>query len=279
MHDRVGRGSSRRGATIRPPRAARSSFAVVLALLAALAVTPTAAAAPGPLRVLSLNIHHAEGLDGRVDLDRLARELRAADADVLGLQEVDRHFDERSGSVDQAAELADRLGLHHAFGAHLDLGPPAPGRPPRQYGTAVLSRHPVLSATTTRLPGPPDDEPRGVLEVVLAAPGGPVRVLVTHLSPQGSATRQPQARALAAIVARSPEPVLLLGDLNAEPGTPEVRTLTALLSDAGAGPTFPADAPAERIDYVLGDARFADAAVLPTTSSDHRGVLATALLR
>ena len=273
MHDRGGRGSGE-GPVRTPPR---SALVVVLALLAALVLTPPAEAA-APLRVLTLNMHHGEGPDGRVDLDRLAAELRSAGADVVGLQEVDRHFGPRSGSLDQAAELSARLGVRAVFAAHVDLGPPAPGRPPRQYGTAVLTRHPVLATTTTPLPaGAPDDEPRGVLEVVVAAPGGPVRVLVTHLSPHSGAARLLQARAVAERVVRSPEPVLLLADLNAEPGTPEVRTLTALLADAGGGPTFPADAPAERIDYVLGEGRFVDAAALPTASSDHLGVLATVL--
>lgn len=258
----------------RPPLG-RTAVVVVLTLLAALAVTPPAGAAPAPLRVLTLNMHHGSAPDGRTDLDRLAAELRAARADVIALQEVDRHFGGRSGFRDQAAELAARLGMTAVFGAHLDLGPADPGDPPRQYGTAVLSRHPVVSTATLRLPaGAAGEEPRGLLEVVLAAPDGPVRVLTTHLTPGRPDSRMLQARAVAARIARSPQPVLLLGDLNAEPGSPEVRLLTALLTDAGGGPTFPADAPTQRIDYVLGEGRFSGAEVLPTRSSDHRAVLA-----
>ena len=52
------------------------------------------------LRVLSYNIHHGEGLDGRIDLERIASVIRASEADLVALQEVDQST-ERSGGVDQ----------------------------------------------------------------------------------------------------------------------------------------------------------------------------------
>jgi endonuclease/exonuclease/phosphatase family metal-dependent hydrolase len=256
-----------------------------MTLLVALAFAPPVQAVPPdgpvPLRVLSFNVHHGAGPDDRVDLDRLAAEIRATGADVVGLQEVDRHYGERSGSVDQAGDLAARLGMHVVFGAHVDLEPPAPGAPRRQYGTAILSRFQVVSWTDTLLPSAdPAEEPRGLLEAVVAAPDGPVRVATTHLSAGNPGSRLAQARAVAARLDRSAEPVLLLGDLNAPPTAPEVTLLTARLADAGraGGATFPAGAPAERIDYVLGEGRFTGYEVRPTASSDHRPVLAAVLL-
>ncbi len=255
-----------------------------MALLAALLTTPPVQANPSPaqvpappLRVLTYNIHHGEGPDGRVDLDRVAAEIRASGADVVGLQEVDRHYSARSGSLDQAAELAGRLGMTAVYGAHLDLDPAEPGAPRRQYGTAILSRHPVRSWTDTLLPASSStEEPRGLLEAVLDAPTGPVRFATTHLTIGGSASRLAQARAIAARLAGSAEPVLLVGDLNAAPDAPEVVTLTEALPDLGrCGATFPADTPVERIDYVLGEGRATDCSVLPTASSDHRALLTT----
>jgi endonuclease/exonuclease/phosphatase family metal-dependent hydrolase len=262
---------------------------LLLALLLGLA--PTAVADPPPdravrqLAVLSFNIHHAEGPDGTVDLDRVAAEIRASGATVIGMQEVDRHWGERSGFADQPAELARRLGMHVAYGANLDLDPATPGAERRQYGTAVLSRFPIVSQRNTPLPkGSPDEEQRGALEVVLDVHGVPVRVLNTHLQHDNADSRLLQARAVAALVEQSAEPVVLTGDLNATPDTAEITTLTALLTDSheagtGAGATYPVESPDRRIDYVLAErSRFLSSVVLATASSDHRPVLARLLV-
>lgn len=254
----------------------RGRFPLVLvAVLVLLAPAPVPARAPGVLRVLTFNIHHGAGPDGRVDLDRLAAEIRAVDADVVALQEVDRHYGARSGSVDQVAELARRLGVHAAFAATVDLDPPGPDAPRRQFGSAILSRHPIRSHTALRLPGAGLEEPRGLLTVVLDVDGEPVRVATTHLSSESGTTRLVQARSVSALVRGWGGRVLVVGDLNARPGDPEVGVLTAVLGDGCPGAsTFPAAAPAVRIDYVLGRGRIVDCAVLPTASSDHRPLLA-----
>ncbi|WP_219416319.1 endonuclease/exonuclease/phosphatase family protein [Pseudonocardia nigra] len=271
----------------------RSTPVLLLMLLALLGLAPTAFAAADPppdravrqLDVLSFNIHHAEGPDETVDLDRVAAEIRDSGADVVGMQEVDRHWSERSHLADQPAELARRLGMHVAYGANLDREPATPGGERRQYGTAVLSRFPIVSRQNTPLPkGGPAEEQRGLLEVVLDVHGVPVRVLNTHLQHDSAESRLLQAREVAAAVERSAEPVVLTGDLNATPDAPEITTLTALLTDsheagAGIGHTYPVEAPDRRIDYVLAErSRFLGSEVLPTASSDHRPVLARLLV-
>lgn len=261
---------------------AGASAVVLVVLHAALALAPAPeAVGAAPVRVLTFNVHHGAGPDGRVDLDRLAAEIRATGADVVGLQEVDRHYGERSGSADQPGVLGALLGMHVVFGAHVDLDPLAPGAARRQYGTAILTRFPVLSWSDTLLPAAgPAAEPRGLLEAVLAAPSGPVRVATTHLAHDSGTARLAQARFVVDRLAGSAEPVLLLGDLNAPPQAPEIALLTAWSADAGADgePTFPAAAPVERIDYVLAEGRILSHEVRPTASSDHRPVLAAVLV-
>ena len=50
-------------------------------------------------RVMTFNIHHGEGVDGKVDLDRIANVILEANADAVALQEVDRNA-RRTGGVD-----------------------------------------------------------------------------------------------------------------------------------------------------------------------------------
>ncbi|MAB87924.1 MAG: hypothetical protein CMJ90_00500, partial [Planctomycetes bacterium] len=46
-------------------------------------------ATPPTLRVLAYNIHHGEGMDQRLDLERIAVLIKNSGADVVTLQEID----------------------------------------------------------------------------------------------------------------------------------------------------------------------------------------------
>lgn len=275
-----------------PRRTVAVHVLVVAAALVTLLVvdggTATAAPAdrggtppPRPLRVATFNIHHGVGLDGLLDLERIAATVEATGAEVVGLQEVDRHFGERSAFVDQALWLADRLGMDVAFGANLDLDPLTPEAPRRQYGTAILSRHRIREATNTLLPRPEGGEQRGLLEVVVRVRGLPVRVFNTHLQHNSQTERLAQVAAIRDTLAGVDESVVLLGDLNARPDDPEIAQLTEDLVDAwvtagvGDGYTYDAATPHARIDYVMssGDVVARTAAVVTTGAADHLPVV------
>jgi endonuclease/exonuclease/phosphatase family metal-dependent hydrolase len=250
---------------------------ILLAVLASATLalaTPAAATPARTMTVLSFNIHHGAGEDGVFDLDRVADEIRRTHADVIGLQEVDRHYGERSEWTDQPAELAERLGMHVVYGANLDLEPPAAGQPRRQYGTAILSRYPIQSWQNTPLPkGKPAEEQRGLLTAVVNVRGVKVRVMNTHLQHDSADSRLLQAKVVADAVVASKEPIVLTGDLNAIPAAPEITTITEHLRDGGNAFTYPAPVPTARIDYVLTDGLPLFSKVLPTEASDHRPVL------
>src|SRR6478609_1340586 len=55
--------------------------------------------------VATYNIHAGAGSDNGYDLDRTAAAIRALDADVVGLEEADVHWGERSHFDDTVAEL------------------------------------------------------------------------------------------------------------------------------------------------------------------------------
>lgn len=56
-------------------------------------------------RVMSYNIHHGRGLDGKIDLERIANVIKKEGADIVTLQEVDKGV-ERSDRQDIAKELS-----------------------------------------------------------------------------------------------------------------------------------------------------------------------------
>ncbi|KZL18391.1 Endonuclease/Exonuclease/phosphatase family protein [Pseudovibrio axinellae] len=164
------------------------------------------------MKFTSYNIQYGFGADGKNDLARIASELRGAD--VIALQEVER-FWERSGDVDQAALLAELLPEYYwVYGANLDMDAShkdangAVQNRRRQFGTMILSRHPIVSSRNFPLPKygtmTQHSIQQGVLEAVLDLPSAPLRVYCTHLSHLCSETRRPQVGALMDIVNRAP---------------------------------------------------------------------------
>jgi endonuclease/exonuclease/phosphatase family metal-dependent hydrolase len=210
-----------------------------------------------PLQVLTFNIHAGRGADNVLDLERVARLIRSSGADVVGLQEVDRHYSARSNWVDQGAELARRLDMHLAFGATIDEEPPAPGRPRVQFGNAILSRYPITSSSLTLLPVTPGQEPRGLLKAVVDVPGVDLEVFNTHLGDLSATDRVQQATQIQQEIGTPERPTILLGDMNATPEAPEITTLDGVLADAwiavgeGPGYTFESRNPAARVDFVF----------------------------
>jgi endonuclease/exonuclease/phosphatase family metal-dependent hydrolase len=170
---------------------------------------------PRTLRVLTYNIHHGEGTDGRFDLSRLARVMKSVQPDVIALQEVDQGT-ERSGGVDQLAELERLTDMHAEFGKAMDYSGGG-------YGEAVLSRWPLLSTGNHPLPGSPDREPRTALTVqVGSSEHGPLlQFTSTHLD-QGRdpENRLAQVKYLNGLLVRGEgQPTILAGDMNSRPDT------------------------------------------------------------
>lgn len=227
------------------------------------------------MRLATFNLLHGRSLsDGTVHADRVAAAVADLDADVLGLQEVDR-AQPRSGLLDLTAIAADALHAPvHRFAAAVVGTPGEAWQPWRDdddnlhplYGIALVSRYPVIRWQVTRLPAAPirspvlvpdgrlallKDEPRVLLAAVLDTPYGPMTVATTHLSfVPGWNLRQLRhaVRALRTL----PAPRVLLGDLNM-PAAP-VRAFTGWRT-LGKAATFPSAAPKAQLDHVLADPR------------------------
>jgi endonuclease/exonuclease/phosphatase family metal-dependent hydrolase len=177
------------------------------------------------LTVMTYNLraaHTPAGLEG------VARVIERQAPDLVGAQELDRNW-ARTGYVDQPAWLAERLGLHAVFAPAVH---PAPGA---EYGLALLARWPI-GAWEIRLlaRGADETSPRGrqaeqrvVLLARVQVPGGPrPAVVVTHFE-LIAATRLIQAGQLVAWANEwaAGDPLIVMGDFNAEFGSPEIERL------------------------------------------------------
>jgi endonuclease/exonuclease/phosphatase family metal-dependent hydrolase len=206
--------------------------AAPLALAAVLATAPAAPAAPArTLTAMTYNIASAVVTDN--ELDPIADVIELQGADVVGMQEVDRSWS-RSDSLDQAGELALRLGMGFRFDPVLDCSSVDYDNDGEcRYGTAVLSRYAMRAGAVRdyRLPQAGTEEPRGMGQVGLNVGGRPLTILNTHLS-EVAAARRAQVRAILRIVAGIRGPFVLMGDLNARPESAEMRLLRSRLRDA-----------------------------------------------
>jgi endonuclease/exonuclease/phosphatase family metal-dependent hydrolase len=149
------------------------------------------------LRILTWNIQWGLGIDEAVDLKRLIEDARAiADFDVLCLQEVSDNFANLKGNdgSNQFAEFGHLLpGYTAVEGAGLDIPDGEGGR--RRFGNMVLSRLPVMQVLRYTLPweaAATRNMPRLLLEAVIEAPSGPLRIMTTHLEYSSSELRHAQ---------------------------------------------------------------------------------------
>jgi endonuclease/exonuclease/phosphatase family metal-dependent hydrolase len=251
----------------------------ILGSLAAVACLVAAAPAGGaPARTLTVTTYNiASAVETDNELDPIADAIGRQEADIVGLQEVDRSWS-RSDSLDQAQELALRLGMSFRFDPVVDCTAKDFDRDGDcNYGTAVLSRFALRPGAVRdyRLPRLGAEEPRGMAQVGVSVGGRRLTVLNTHLSEIREA-RRAQVRAIVRIIAGIRRPFVLMGDLNARPNAPEIRPLKRRLRDAAAlrGVRRPT-AGNGRIDYVLVSRGITVlSARIPTRSayrvSDHR---------
>ena len=208
------------------------------------------------VRLLTYNVHRCVGTDRRLDVGRVAEVIAAQSPDIVALQELDVGR-ARTGGVDQAHRLAQRLGMAFHFNAAFKVEE-------EQFGEAILTILPERLIKAGPLPGHPRFpllEPRGALWVEIETAAGVLGVINTHL---GLVPREQrlQAAALAgkdwAMAAPPGAPLVLVGDMNATPRNAAYRILAARMAEARRAapfshraPTFPSTFPVLAIDHVF----------------------------
>ena len=201
--------------------------------------------------------------------ERICEIILAQSPDIVCLQEVHQRLPQ-SHFADNPKQFEKHLGLPVTFQANLRLGVGG-------YGVAVVSRYPVGTVQNHLLPSV--REQRGVLEVRLDTPTGPIVVFCTHFGLSG-AERVKQASSLATLVQAARYPVIVCGDFNERSDAPAVRALLSEtgLSDADAAEdcwTYPTNALEGRIDYLFYSPPLVCQSVLVVDSqaSDHLPVV------
>lgn len=168
------------------------------------------------MKVLTYNIHGWRGVDGRIDVARLARIIAASQADVVGLNEVFHPLTTEGADRPALDTLAEALGMAVAFGAALT--PQFAFAPLSAYGNALLTRYPLRAHAGHHLTPVEGHEQRGLLEARVLLPDGRtlLSIYVTHLDHQSEEARLKQVQALLQWTVRDrKQPHLVIGDLNA----------------------------------------------------------------
>jgi endonuclease/exonuclease/phosphatase family metal-dependent hydrolase len=227
---------------------------------------------------MTWNIHHGEGLDGRVDLETIAKVIRDQRADIVALQEVDKGV-ERTARRDLAGELAALAGMSVVFSNNYSFQG-------GEYGNAILTRFPILSANNLHYRKVNETEQRGLLQTVVEVHGRKVVVFDTHLDHRrpDDARWSNLAEVEEAMNGIPTEPVVVCGDFNSPPQGRVYERLGRTFSDAWTvagksdGFTIPAEKPNRRIDYIW---LRKDSGLVPgkvwvpeSEASDHRPVVA-----
>ena len=165
--------------------------------------------------------------------------VRALDADVIALQEVDFANEGAETSSDLLQQLDDYRAIH----APVERA----GLP---FGNALLSRLPILENRRICLAFP-GREPRTAVEATMQTVGRPLRVVATHLGLKPAERRFQVRRILEHVASDEHSITVLLGDFNEWflMGRP-LRWLNGRFGRGPAVRTFPSTIPIFALDRI-----------------------------
>lgn len=223
------------------------------------------------MKIMSFNTQHCLNfLEQRVDYDIMARAILDCGADIVGLNEM---FDEGQGAefCAQTKKLSSLTGLENWYFAKAIDDASGP------YGNGFLSKYPIKSVQTIKIPDPCPRAYNGYYEtrcVLKAELENGFTVLVTHfgLNPDE------QENAVKTILEHmKPEKCILMGDFNVTPENEVLKPIREKMTDTSLGffenkSSWPSDKPQIKIDYIFvtPDLEVISADIPELIASDHR---------
>jgi endonuclease/exonuclease/phosphatase family metal-dependent hydrolase len=244
-----------------PKGALWAAGAIVALIGVALVLTRPHIAQPssGAVRVMTYNIQQGFDKVGNAALPAQLAAIRRVDPDILGLEESDTAR-VANGNVDAVRYFADHLGMYSYYGPPTTAG---------TFGIALLSKYPIQRARTFYMVS--TGEQTACIQAVITANGKTYNVFVTHLGNGG-----PILQLIDVLHETLGLPnVMLMGDFNFDPTTPQYVLATQTLADAWllrwpAGRQLTGGAEG-RIDqlFVSPDMLVTEAEYVPAPASDH----------
>jgi endonuclease/exonuclease/phosphatase family metal-dependent hydrolase len=225
------------------------------------------------VKVMTFNIHHGKGMDGKTRLSRILAEIVKSGADIVALQEVDR-FQARSFFRDQVAVLAKGAGMYDCYSPSVNFGY-------SQYGNAVLSKWPIESKKIIYMNG--GLERRSILIVNIKVSGvqspsgreSKITIVNTHLGVLAQEYKW-QMPILCKMIAELPKPAILLGDFNMEPSNIIFKNMDPVWHKISLVHPQATMKNGKQIDHIFANSGYLNARawVQETIASDHHAVIA-----
>ena len=209
------------------------------------------------LTLVSWNIQYGKGVDGYIDLGRIAETIHNDGLpDVLCLQEVSRNYPSNDEGADQVKELENFFPEYESFFGAVHDRSVGKVKTRKQFGNLVLSRLSPLQVLQHLLPSPADPEvrfmSRQIAELVLPTNTIDLRVMTTHLEFFSKIQQLAQIQRIREIheeafcqfhkpgkdmpdtpfeLIKRPEKTVICGDFNFIPDSTHYRNMTEKFSD------------------------------------------------
>ena len=209
------------------------------------------------LTIVSWNIQYGKGVDGHIDLGRIAETVHKDGLpDVLCFQEVSRNYPSNDKGADQVKQLKNFFPDYESFFGVVHDRSGGKGEARKQFGNLVLSRISPVQVLYHLLPSPADPEvrfmSRQITELVIPANTTDLRVMTTHLEFFSEIQQLAQIQRIREIheeainqfhnpgkdmqntpfeLVRRPEKTVICGDFNFIPDSIPYRKMTTSFSN------------------------------------------------
>lgn len=190
-------------------------------------------------RIMSYNVRNCIGMDGIMDIGRIADVINKVSPDVVAIQEVDSTA-RRTGNIYVLGELGKKVLMHPVFAPAID-------HDGGKYGIGLLSKEAPLNIRAIPLPG--KEEARALL----IAEFEKYYVCCTHFSLTAE-DRIASVNIILDALKGITKPVFLAGDMNSRYESPVQELLRehfTILNNYKQN-TFPSDSARTCIDFIYG---------------------------